>query len=261
VDSGHLVTFYLGVDRPAWLARLGIPLFVSYRALTHQQTVRPAVDRWAMDSGAYTEITMNGRHTTSVATYARAVARYRDEVGMLDWAAPQDHMTEPWALARSEVASTIAQAQALTVENYLALRAADDTLPIIPVLQGQSRADYDAHIDSYARAGVDLFAEPLVGLGSVCRRQATTEIAELIAHLSCGLRLHGFGVKTSGLGSYGWMLSSSDSMAWSYGGRRINPCPQSNRKSCNHCEHHALDWRTRVLEQYDLRNPVQMALA
>ncbi|MBQ1166450.1 hypothetical protein KBZ21_51530, partial [Streptomyces sp. A73] len=66
----------------------------------------------------------------------------------------------------------------------------------------------------YTDAGIDLAAEPIVGLGSVCRRQAPSEINEIVATLhSHGLRLHGFGVKTQGLSDYGPSLYSADSMA------------------------------------------------
>ncbi|MGH8933286.1 MAG: DUF7221 family queuine tRNA-ribosyltransferase-like protein [Egibacteraceae bacterium] len=51
--------------------------------------------------------------------------------------------------------------------------------------------------DLYERAGVALTTEPLVGVGSVCRRQASAEITGLLTSLAAlGLRLRGFGVKT-----------------------------------------------------------------
>lgn len=122
------------------------------------------------------------------------------------------------------------------MHNYLELRGLSDDLPIVPVLQGQTLGDYRRHVDLYMRAGVRLLDSPTVGLGSVCRRQATTEIAELVAALSSeGLPLHGFGVKLDGLRRYGWCLRSADSMAWSYGGRRTRPCPHTGAQACNNC--------------------------
>ena len=163
-------------------------------------------------------------------------------------------------LAQSRIASTVVQAQRWTVDNLLTLRPLDADLPIIPVLQGQTLADYRRHIDMYTDAGIDLMAELTVGLGSVCRRQATTEIAELIAALSGdGLRLHGFGVKSDGLRRYGWCLTSADSMAWSYRGRKIRPCPHSAAVSCANCLPHALAWRANALDA-DNQQPVQLAL-
>ena len=255
------MNFYLGTHEPSSLRDSTIPLFISHRRLHHRRTLPTANTNWALDSGAFSEIAQHGHFTTTPTQYINAIRRYRDHIGQLDWAAPQDHMTEPWILARSEIASTVAEAQAWTTHNYLTLRALNPTLPIIPVIQGQTLNDYLTHIDLYANAGINLQHQPLVGLGSVCRRQATTEIAELVAALSHSLNLHGFGVKTSGLSSYGWMLTSSDSMAWSYNGRRIRPCPQRGLTSCANCRHHAMAWRTHVLTQCQRRDPVQLALA
>jgi len=252
--------FYLGTNMTRWLGKVAVPLFVSHRRLAreHPYHLPRATARWCLDSGAFTEVANFGRFLTTPVEYAAAIRRYRDEVGMLGWCAPQDHMCEPWVLARSEVASTVGQAQAYTVDNYLTLRALDAA--VIPVLQGQTLADYRSHIDAYSRAGVDLFAEPVVGLGSVCRRQATRPIAELIAALhGDGLRLHGFGVKLLGLRRYGWCLTSADSMAWSTWGRRTVPCPVSNSKSCTSCLHFALDWRAKVVASTPDR-AVQMGL-
>jgi hypothetical protein len=103
----------------------------------------------------------------------------------------------------------------------------------------------------YHDAGVDLAAFPVIGLGSVCRREATTEIAEIVAML-CELapraNFHGYGVKTAGLGIYGADLASADSMAWSYGARRrpTGDCPYG-RKSCSSCLHRAVEWYERIV--------------
>lgn len=252
--------FYLGTHMPHWMADTTVPLFVSHRRLRNRRQLPTCAERWALDSGAFTEVAGLGRFETTPAEYVAAVRRYRDEIGQLDWAAPQDHMCEPWVLARSELAATVPEAQRWTVDNYLTLRSLADDLPIIPVLQGQTVADYVDHVDQYAAAGIDLEAEPVVGVGSVCRRQATAEIAEIIAVLSQSLRLHGFGVKADGIARYGWMLASADSMAWSSRGRRIRPCPRRGLTSCANCRHHALEWRDRVLRQTARRDPVAISL-
>lgn len=252
--------FYLGTHMPAWLARVDAPLFVSHRRLMARRTLPRAIGRWALDSGAFTEIAQHGQFTTTPADYASAVRRYRDEIGGLDWAAPQDHMCEPWILARSTIAATVDVAQAWTIRNYLTLRHLAADLPFVPVVQGQTLDDYRRHVDRYARAGIDLEREALVGIGSVCRRQATEDIANLIATLDAdGLALHGFGIKSDGLRRYGWCLRSADSMAWSYRGRRIRPCPHTGAVSCANCLPHALAWRTRVVAADD-RRAVQLTM-
>jgi hypothetical protein len=250
--------FLLGTHQPTWLRHVDIPLFVSHTRLHRQRRLPRAHCQWALDSGAFSEIAIHGEYRTTPRQYATAVARYRDEIGNLDWAAPQDHMCEPSVLARSNIAGTVTEAQDWTVRNVLTLRSLDPDLPIIPVLQGQTLADYRRHVDAYNRAGLDLAGAALVGLGSVCRRQATTEIAELVAALAAdGLRLHGFGVKTSGLARYGWCLASADSLAWSYRGRRIRPCPHTGAVSCANCLPHALAWRQRIIIGAE---PVQLGL-
>ena len=118
-------------------------------------------------------------------------------VGGLDFAAPQDWMCEPFMIARTGL--SVAEHLHRTVGNYLTLRSLAPDLPVIPVVQGWRLADYQACVDLYASAGVDLAALPRVGLGSVCRRQSTAEIAVIVAELGHrGLKLHGFGVKTGG---------------------------------------------------------------
>jgi hypothetical protein len=94
-----------------------------------------------------------------------------------------------------------------------------------------------------------------VGLGSVCRRQSTTEIAVIVTELArCGLRLHGFGVKTGGLHLYGHLLASADSMAWSYAARRQPALPGcTSHKNCANCLTYATQWRHAVLGRYAVR--------
>jgi len=112
--------------------------------------------------------------------------------------------------------------------------------------------------DLYAAAGIDLAAEPLVGLGSVCRRQATAEAHQIITALHArGItRLHGFGVKILGLARYGHLLASADSLAWSEDARRrghpMPGCPphrpgcpprcRAHHANCANCLRYALHW-------------------
>ena len=117
------------------------------------------------------------------------------------------------------------------------------------MVQGWRLPDYLACVDLYAAAGVDLAALPRVGLGSVCRRQSTAEIAVIVTELARrGLRLHGFGVKTGGLHLYGHRLASADSMAWSYAARRAPALPGcTGHKNCANCLTYATRWRQHIL--------------
>jgi hypothetical protein len=245
--------FYLGTHQPGWLGRYHLRFFVSRRRLAGRRRLPVALREWALDSGGFTELRLHGAWQLSAAAYAAEVRRYRDTIGHLAWAAPQDWMCEPAVLRRT--GRSVTDHQAATVANYLDLRALAPDLPFIPVLQGWTLADYLRCIDRYTAAGVDLTAAPRVGLGSVCRRQATREVAELVATLhGLGLRLHGFGVKISGLDRYGDFLASADSLAWSYEARRrpaLWACTHlwgRPHAHCNNCIHWAEQWAAFVVE-------------
>jgi hypothetical protein len=259
--------FWLGTHQPGWLARAGVPLFVSDVRLRVYRSLPVAAAPWALDSGGFTELQRFGRWTTGPAGYADRVRRYRDQVGQLTWAAPQDWMCEPIVIAggragRLTFAGThlsVAEHQRRTVASYLDLRHLAPDLPFIPVLQGYTCQQYQQCADLYAAAGVDLAAEPLVGLGSVCRRQGTAEAHQIITALhERGItRLHGFGVKILGLARYGHLLASADSLAWSEDARRrkrpMPGCPahrpwcpprcRAHHKNCANCLRYALAWR------------------
>lgn len=239
-------TFYLGTHQPAWLATARVPLFVSRRRLAKRKRLPRAAQRWALDSGGFSELQLHGRWITSARQYVAEVRRYRDEIGLLDFAAPQDWMCEPKMLAKTGL--SVEQHQQRTLDNYRELCALAPDLPWIPVLQGWSLGQYWRHAEQYDAAGVDLAALPLVGVGSVCRRQRTTRAGVLFASLHAeGIKLHGFGLKLTGLAASAQHLASADSMAWSYDARRAAPLPGHTHKSCANCIDWALGWREDVL--------------
>jgi hypothetical protein len=187
-----------------------------------------------------------GRWRTDAATYVRAVRRYADEIGHLDWAAPRDRMTEAPVLARTGL--SLRTHQHLTVVDYLRLRDLDPDLPFIPVLQGQSITDYHRCADLYEARGIDLAALPIVGVGSVCRRQHTREVEQILRSLAArDYRLHAFGAKVLGLARYADAITSSDSAAWSLRGRHVAGCSPTHRSESN-CLRFALAWHTRLTD-------------
>lgn len=246
--------FYLGTHQPAWLARdLGVPLLVSHRRLAGRRGLPRAAGPWACDSGGFTELSMHGRWRTTEHAYVAAIRRYATEIGRLDWAAPMDHMTEAHVLART--GATVRVHQRRTVANYLRLRELAHELPIIPVLQGQSISDYHRCADLYEKHGIDLAALPLVGVGSVCRRQHTAEVEHILRSLATrGYRLHAFGAKILGLGRYADAIASSDSMAWSRRGRYVPGCSPSHVTESN-CLRFALAWHARLLASHRADTP------
>jgi hypothetical protein len=252
------VLFYLGTHRPGWLADPRfrcVPLFVSRASLAGMRRMPRALTRWAADSGGFTELHLHGRWTLTPAAYVAELHRFRDEIGRLAWAAPMDWMCEPEILAKT--GKTVDQHQRRTVDNLLALRALAPDLPIIPVLQSWSVVDYWRCQELYDKAGVDLAAEPVVGVGTVCRRQNTMQAGLILRTLARdGLRLHGFGFKTHGLLGCADVLASADSLAWSFAARREPPLPgheepgpgrRTGHQHCNNCPEFALAWREALL--------------
>jgi hypothetical protein len=245
--------FYLGSHQPHWLETAGVQLFVSHRRLAGRRSLPRARAGWALDSGGFSELSLYGEWRTSPGEYVTAVARYDEEIGRLEWAAPQDWMCEPFMLDKTGL--SIAEHQRRTVENFLELSdlwpgVSDEEIPFMPVLQGWRSDDYLRCAELYEAAGVRLAEYPVVGVGSVCRRQATGEIAAVFRRLKAELDInaHGFGVKTSGLATYGRELGSADSMAWSFEARRTAPLPGcSSHINCANCLTYALAWRDRVL--------------
>ncbi|MDX8143317.1 hypothetical protein SK854_14405 [Lentzea sp. BCCO 10_0061] len=248
--------FFLGIHQPIWLTRVrDIPLLVSHRRLGHRRTLPRAITEWALDSGGSTELQLHAGWLTGEHAYIRSVRRYADEIGRLRWAAPQDWMCEERILNCTGL--TVREHQLRTVRNFVRLRELAPDLPWVPVLQGWTLADYERCCDLYGLADVDLPAEPLVGVGTVCRRQSSIDVERIVRVLAArDLKLHGFGVKTAGLGRYADALSSSDSMAWSKRGRYVKGCGPSHRTESN-CLNFALSWHRQIQSAVsEVRSPL-----
>jgi hypothetical protein len=241
--------FYLGTHQPGWLDWAGVPLFVSDVRLSDRKQLPIAAAPWALDSGGFSIISA-GRQFDPPAVYAARVRRYQRHIGKLAWAAPQDWMCEPFIVAKTGLSVT--EHQWRTIDNLFELRGIAPDLPFIPVLQGFEVDDYLTHVDFYRNVGVDLRNEPLVGVGSICRRQGETVAGEIFQALhNVGVtRLHGFGLKKRGLAKFGHLLDSADSMAWSFDARRrprLADCLM--HKNCANCPRYALRWRTQLLTE------------
>lgn len=242
--------FYLGTNSPSWLKQTEVPLFVSYPRIAREvwsKGLPRARGPWALDSGAFSEVSRFGEFKTDPKTYARAVKRYAWEIGNLDWVAPQDWMTEPFV--REKTGLSVVESQERTIDSYVTLKSLG--IPVIPVLQGWEDGEHEDHVYRYAERGIDLRDEDLVGVGSVCRRSSTDETTRIIRRLAgLDVSLHGFGVKTLGLERYGGMVTSADSMAWSFRARmrriKLPECTHRG-KTCVSCLRYALMWREGVL--------------
>jgi hypothetical protein len=249
------VKFLLGCPEPSWaykqdaLADEQVPLFISYSRLRRRKSPYPrARVPYYIDSSGFMMLSLNGSWTISPEQYVADVLRYGDELGPAVWVAPQDWMCEPWIVAKTGL--TVREHQRRTITNFIELcrlwrEQTDAPCPFIPVLQGWTTEDYRICLRMYADASVDLHAYKVVGLGSVCRRQDTDEIEEIVDTILAdapGLRLHGFGIKEDGIKRVGGRITSSDSQAPLYGARRRNirldGC--TAHKNCNYCPRYAL---------------------
>jgi hypothetical protein len=277
--------WYLGIHRPNWLSdsRLAeVPVFISRRTFLdrrtgeYRRTFPKAVGRYAVDSGGFTELQQYGRWTITPAQYVAFLRRLWAETGPFDFAAPQDWMCEPAVInggwfVKQHFAGTglsVVEHQRLTVDNFVQLRNLAPDLPIVPVLQGWAEDDYLRCVDMYASAGVDLTAEPVVGLGSVCRRQDTDEAGFIIDSIrERGIRtIHGFGFKIEGLRNCWHQLATADSLAASKDGRHAGPCQHPpyaagvQPKSEANCLPYFLAWRRRHIKPPIRRRPRQQQL-
>lgn len=243
-------TFFMGTHRAHWLELTDVPLFPSRRILEDRKTLPVARGPWALDSGGFTELNLHGRWTIGAPEYAALVLRLAREVGRLEWAAPMDWMSEP--SVRAKTGLTTAEHQRRTLANFLELRELLGPL-VIPVLQGWDGPDeYLRHVEAYLAAGVDLEAEPIVGVGSICRRRQDERITAVLRALQ-PLRLHAFGVRSRALRHNAAWLASADSLAWSSRARyKGEPMPGCTHRNCANCIHFALDWHRRQVDRLGL---------
>lgn len=273
-------TFYLGAHQPIWISepRLSeIALFISRNRIASRKKPPPAGTRFALDSGGFTELQKYGRWSISTSEYVSLVEWLRAAYGeSLLWVAPQDWMCEPAVIAGGQMGPlrfvgtklSVEEHQRRTVRNFVDLRNRLGDL-VVPVLQGWKLAEYWRCEEMYLDAGVDLASEPLVCVGSVCRRQSTKEAEAIVTSLaSTGLRLHGFGFKRQGIVRCARALVSADSMSWSFAGRKRpnlehehiarSQIPGEKGKPgaaehCSNCLDYALDWYGEVLQEVEER--------
>jgi hypothetical protein len=209
--------FFVGMHQPSDASKVDAA-FISVNRLRGRKSDF-AVNDWIMDSGAFTTIVKYGGYPEGVQEYADQIKRWKS-CGNLLAAVAQDYMCEDHMLKRTGL--TIAEHQRLTIERYDDLMACNVGVHVIPVLQGYAPADYVSHIRQY---GSRLPFGHWVGVGSVCKRNgdpaAIEQVLMAIKTERPDLRLHGFGLKSTALGSglVRELLHTADSMAWSFAAR------------------------------------------
>jgi hypothetical protein len=254
----------------------GRTLFVAVpRLITRKSPFPRALHPYCIDSGGFSELQKYGRWRMTAVEYAALIRRIVGQLGpeLCRWVAPQDCMCEDLVVyggigqrgvvfagtremrgltpgdPEQDRTTAVRIHQRLTVDNFVELTTLAPEIKFIPVLQGQTLEDYDYCDQLYRQAGIELAKAPVVGLGSVCRRQATSEIEEIVSHFHAkGYRLHGFGVKTLGLSRYAHKIVSADSLAWSDVARKEEiQLPGHTHKNCANCADWASAWHSRIL--------------
>ena len=248
--------FYLTTHKRHWLRWTDVPLFLKSEHWDRAIKWDVAQGPYAVDSGGFMELKEKGTWIRPPRQYVQDLRRIWEHVGPYDWAAPQDWMCENaiinggWFGGQHFIGThlSVEEHQRRTVANFLELRSLAPELRIAPVLQGDTIPAYERCVDLYGKAGVDLRAEPVVGLGSVCRLQSTKQGAAIVTAMAAhGFKLHGFGFKILGLERVGHLLASADSAAWSSHARRRPPLPGHTHKNCANCIDYALNWRQHAI--------------
>lgn len=209
--------FYVGLHHPHVAGNFE-RAFISVNRLRERKSDFPA-QSWIMDSGAFSEISTHGHYRQPVEEYAEQINRWRT-VGNMEAAVTQDYMCELFILEKTGL--SVREHQDRTILRYYSLLSLTPAY-VMPVLQGYQPHEYVEHIGFY---GGLLTRGAWVGVGSVCKRNASVEAIEDvligIKRVRPDLRLHGFGLKTTALRSVTVrnLLHSADSMAWSFAARR-----------------------------------------
>lgn len=260
---------YLGTPEPMWVTRnLGVTLFLSRNRLIHREKncrTMPVADcDWAYDSGGFFVLRKHRTWPITVREYVEDVYRHSRALGRMQWAASMDMMCEPDMLAFTGLtAETHAR---ISTENYVQAvqlwprvleehgEDPDQPSPFVWVAQGYRLPEYVRAVDmlrEHERAH-DLAPARRIGIGSVCRRENTEEIAEVVATVRAevgdDVLTHGFGVKGGGGERYGDLLDTGDSQAWGKAARSRDVRSQygltctHRSPRCTWCPTWALKW-------------------
>jgi hypothetical protein len=232
---------------------MGAPILVSANAFRRRDSTvfRPPSSRLfsgvpvALDSAGFVAMYRYGGFPWSVRDYVGLAAAYP-----WDWWAQMDLCCEP------EIARDHAEVRRRIMKTADLLRSCREVArerdigPPMPVLQGWRPGDY---LDCAARMSETLDGlPPLVGVGSVCRRDVSGRdgvmaiVDALDAALPPRTRLHLFGVKGSAIRTLSQhpRIHSVDSMAWDLQARYASSGPNT----LDHRIAHMHRWYARQVE-------------
>jgi len=230
--------FYVGLNNPSFAWAFSHSMLSINELRRRKRDFR--VNRWILDSGAFTEISTHGRWRHDSDEYIELIHRW-STVGQLDAAVSQDMMCEPDILAKTGL--SIAEHQENTIIRYNEISQWVDVY-VMPVLQGYSPASYADHVRQYGKL---LKHGQWVGVGSVCKRNGNPDAIEdvllAIKRERPDLRCTGSASKHQRLNDLPVraLLHSSDSMAWSLAGRKQRRNAHDPRRAVAYVDHmHAI---------------------
>jgi hypothetical protein len=174
-----------------------------------------------LDSGAFTILSDYKDYPETVEDFCEAVLHIASLCNV-EAVSSQDFLCDPHFVALTGL--SVIEHQRRTIERYDAIRAIlPSEITVVPVLQGYEPCEYLEHLAAY---GSRLAPGMRVGIGSLCNRSSKPKLIEQILvpifDARPDLRYHGYALKTRSLRSsiIQSILSSADSMSWSYAARR-----------------------------------------
>lgn len=158
------------------------------------------VNRWMMDSGAFSQINLYGDFIMSPEEYIKLACKFQYN-GRLACVVTQDYMCEPDVIKKLNETGNRASVrihQKKTVERYIKLvdlaKKYHLQVPVMPVLQGWEVDDYWDHYCMYksafmAGSGRMRWNPEWIGIGSTCKRNKNPEIVtEILDSLEYQIR-------------------------------------------------------------------------
>ena len=197
--------FYVGLHQTSDGLRVGRPSCFSIMRLVKRRS--EFCKEFIVDSGGFNEVRKFGSYRMTSDVYAMNVREVK-RLGGLVWAAQQDFMCEPDALAATGL--SVRDHQLLTIDRFIDnLRFGE----VVPIIQGDRVKDFHWHATELRKLG----RFDVVGVGSVCTRKSRSDVNEIVDAVRSvfwNSWIHGFGVKI------GCRFDSGDSMAWSLNQRK-----------------------------------------
>lgn len=221
-----------------------------------------SIERLFIDSGGYSFMMGKGEYQTSDSEYLDYIEEHHPERFAL-----RDYACEPEIL--DQRGTTVESHQQATTDRHINLtdgfeRRGIDSLPV-SCLQGWDVTDYLTHIDNLRDHGV---LHDYVAVGSVCRRNAETEIRSILRQVRNALpkrcSLHAFGVKKSVLSSFETrrVIDSADSCAYGLRQQKRAFHESSQLGTWQDVAWHYLDAKRSIgaLQKKDTDTPTQQAV-